>query len=160
MDETVSGKQQSNPDRNASNWEVSLLGERFRLKPSGKSNSGTENPESEQMAQEAIAWVGRQLAAAEARLVNSPAAKPKAHHVALLALVELAHEAMVDRNRHAQALDGLVAKLEKLKSKREAPKVQVSTPDMTSIPLEVIEQAEAAWLRDEPVPVGTPSAHS
>ncbi len=156
----MNSKPTNYPDQGPTSWEVTLLGERFRLKPSANSNSQADDPESERLALESIAWVGRQLAAAEARMATAARSKPKAHHVALLALVELAHEAMMDRNRHARALDGLIEKLEKIKTQRHVPRDSIPSDEVKGIPLEVIAQAEAAWLQDEPALAGAPSAHA
>ena len=134
------------------------MGERFRLKPSRSSDSDGIDA---RLASEAIAWVARQIASAEAKLGAGTGSRPKPHHVTLLAMVELAHEAMQERNRHAQALDGLIHRLENLKKNRakaaaeKAPPnpVVVSAPEL---PDAVIEQADKVWLKDDPAEAGAP----
>jgi|GEM_PF-2701240 len=138
-------------------WELALLGERFRVKPSRASDTSETDS---RLASEAIAWVARQIASAEAKLGAVSGARPKPHHVALLAMVELAHEAMQERNRHAQALEGLIQRLENLKKNRAKATAEKALPvaviSAPVLPEGVIERAEKVWLKDDPAEAGTP----
>lgn len=138
-------------------WELALMGERFRLKPSRPSNA---NETDARLASEAIAWVARQIASAETKLGTGSGSRPKPHHVALLAMVELAHEAMQERNRHAQALEGLIQRLENLKKNRAKAAAEkaalAAVVPAPVLPEAVIEQAEKVWLKDDPAEAGAP----
>jgi hypothetical protein len=138
------------------NLEISLLGERFRLRPSRISDPNGEvaGTADSHLAREAIEWANRQILAAEKRLKDSPSVSPRAHHVALLALVELAHEALSERSRTADSLKGLIERLEKLKALRansaQPLPNELSGAASDSRPTSSIDSVEANWLEDQP----------
>ena len=138
--------------------EISLLGERFRLRPTvgglAREDASAPHESHPQIAREAIEWANRQIHAAEKRLKSSPQSQPRAHHVALLALVELAHEALMERNRTAESLNGLIARLENLKALRASTPgvkpIQTDVPPSGKEVSSLMESAEAVWLEDQP----------
>ncbi len=103
------------------------------------------------MAKEAIDWANRQILAAERRLKTPQNASPRAHHVALLALVELAHEALMERNKTADSLNHLILRLEKLKQLKSQGHI---APDLTK-PAAAPTVSEEQWLSDQPVDSGS-----
>jgi len=148
MDSTIVEKNESD-----SALEISLLGERFRLKPTRDRRAGADqgSPDEARLAREAIEWANRQILVAEKRLKSSSTVAPRAHHVALLALVELAHEALIERNRTADSLNGLIDRLEKLKAlKASASPVAQAVRYQEGASAGTIESLEASWLEDQP----------
>ncbi len=157
-----SSSESQSPEPNQDALEIRLLGERFRIKPSGQLDLGSESrgvgDQSGGIAREAIEWASRQVAAAEARMTAGHEVQPRAHHVALLALVELAHEALLERTKTAQSLDRLIERLEGLKKQKS--RVDLGSNPPTLVPAAVGQVSVAAdedsWLQDDPVHAGAP----
>lgn len=163
------GASSNPPALEGSALEITLLGERFRLKPAAAGVTPAEQEDHDRAVGEAMRWVSRQLVAAESRMGAKAGSRPKAHHVALLAMVELAYEAMQERNRHARALDGLLHRLEKLKSSKSnqkgAPSTAPAAMPESEVELPVREAvlaptSDKSWMQDDHRASGAPAIDS